>query len=436
MKRLVCMIFAAVLLLTSLAACGAKPDEQGTATSQQSAAGSTGEPVKLTFWKGGSDPAVRDYFLSAIERYSKSNANVTIEYTDYPLGSEWDTKLNTAFASGVTPDIIGFNIGSLASRATAGQYAELDGYLNGWDGKSDISEELWERVRYDGKIYSIPYSVGATMLAYRKDYFKEAGLDPEKPPETWEQLAEYAKKLTKYDGNMVSRAGLVIPIDNYDVIGGFLKQNDARIVAEDGKSPAFNNPEFIETVQYMTSLFKDQKVTFEVTKDKEREQPSITTGRAAMQYIYQPLLATYLKENPENVDNIGFAYPVKKQKGIWGGADMLMISNESKLKDEAWKFIEFTMTTEEMKSKYEIANITVLRNSMKDYFIEKSPTLNTAIWEAVTAGADAPKVTWAGLYMNTVLPKIQQEAFYNKKTPEQTVQDNYDWLVKEIQNMK
>ena len=48
----------------------------------------------------------------------------------------------------------------------------------------------------DGKIYSIPFQRSTMVLYYNKDAFKEAGLDPETPPATWEELAEYGQKLT------------------------------------------------------------------------------------------------------------------------------------------------------------------------------------------------------------------------------------------------
>ena len=49
---------------------------------------------------------------------------------------------------------------------------------------------------YDGKIYAIPWFQVAIGMYYRKDYFIEAGLDPNKPPRTWDEFYEYGKKLT------------------------------------------------------------------------------------------------------------------------------------------------------------------------------------------------------------------------------------------------
>lgn len=104
---------------------------------------------------------------------------------------------------------------------------------------------------YDGKTYSIPFQRSTIIMYYNKDQFKEAGLDPEKPPTNWDELREYAKKLTVTDasGN-VSRWGVMIPMDDPFMFYGFCRQNSndpqSQIMAEDGKSVYFDTPENAE----------------------------------------------------------------------------------------------------------------------------------------------------------------------------------------------
>ena len=57
---------------------------------------------------------------------------------------------------------------------------------------------------------------------YNVDHFKEAGLDPDKPPRHWEELVAAAKKLTKREGDRVTRWGIMAP-SNYDY-GGWILQ--------------------------------------------------------------------------------------------------------------------------------------------------------------------------------------------------------------------
>jgi sn-glycerol 3-phosphate transport system substrate-binding protein len=65
--------------------------------------------------------------------------------------------------------------------------------------------------RQGGKVWSIPFQRSTPVMYYNKEAFKEAGLDPEKPPQTQADLVATAKKLTKQEGGRVTRWGLAIP---------------------------------------------------------------------------------------------------------------------------------------------------------------------------------------------------------------------------------
>ena len=63
----------------------------------------------------------------------------------------------------------------------------LDGFYEGFMMNSQTG----------GKTYGIPWQRSTIILYYNKDAYREVGLDPDKPPATWEELEEYARKLTK-----------------------------------------------------------------------------------------------------------------------------------------------------------------------------------------------------------------------------------------------
>ena len=62
-----------------------------------------------------------------------------------------------------------------------------------------------------GKVWSIPFQRSTPVMYYNKEAFKEVGLDPNKPPQTWAELVAAAKKLTKQEGGRTTRWGLAIP---------------------------------------------------------------------------------------------------------------------------------------------------------------------------------------------------------------------------------
>ena len=78
---------------------------------------------------------------------------------------------------------------------------------------------LMENSKVKGKIWGVPFQRSTIVMYYNKDAFKEAGLDPNKPPATWAEMAAAAQKLTKKDasGN-VTRWGVHIPSTGYALL--------------------------------------------------------------------------------------------------------------------------------------------------------------------------------------------------------------------------
>jgi ABC-type glycerol-3-phosphate transport system substrate-binding protein len=128
-------------------------------------------------------------------------------------GLDMDAQPLMAMAGGVAPDVMYVNFRQSDSYISQGFLAPLDEYVKRWAGVNDIRDapaklrhlilpQMWPvimRPGPDGKehIWAIPYGGAlAKVLVYRKDHFRKAGLDPERPPKNWDELYTYAKRLT------------------------------------------------------------------------------------------------------------------------------------------------------------------------------------------------------------------------------------------------
>ena len=114
-----------------------------------------------------------------------------------------------------------------------------------------------------GKTWGIPFQRSTIVLYWNKEAFREAGLDPNKPPASWAEQIEYAKKLTKRDtsGN-VTRWGLKVPSSGfpYWLFQGFTTQNDVLLMNQAGTETYYDKPAVIEALQYWVDLSKVHKV--------------------------------------------------------------------------------------------------------------------------------------------------------------------------------
>ena len=115
----------------------------------------------------------------------------------------------------------------------------------------------------EGKTWGIPFQRSTIVLYWNKELFKEAGLDPNRPPANWSEMVEYAQKLTKRDaaGN-VTQWGVQIPSSGfpYWLFQGPTTPNGVELMNSAGTETYYDKPEVIEALQYWVDLGRKHKV--------------------------------------------------------------------------------------------------------------------------------------------------------------------------------
>ncbi|MEO0683452.1 MAG: ABC transporter substrate-binding protein [Pseudomonadota bacterium] len=120
-----------------------------------------------------------------------------------------------------------------------------------------------ENSQIDGVTYGIPFQRSTPVLYWNKEAFAEAGLDPETPPATWEEMVEFGQKLIKKDaGGNVERWGVRIPTSGfpYWLFQGLTTQNGAILVTDDGTRTNFDDPKVVEALEYLVALSTEHEV--------------------------------------------------------------------------------------------------------------------------------------------------------------------------------
>jgi sn-glycerol 3-phosphate transport system substrate-binding protein len=114
-----------------------------------------------------------------------------------------------------------------------------------------------------GKTWGIPFQRSTIVLYWNREIFKEVGLDPNRPPATWAEQVEFAKRLVKRDaGGNVTRWGVQVPSSGfpYWLFQGFTTQNDVLLMNEAGTQTFYDDPKVIEALQYWVDLSGKHKV--------------------------------------------------------------------------------------------------------------------------------------------------------------------------------
>jgi multiple sugar transport system substrate-binding protein len=179
-------------LLVALAACGAASDVNG-------GGGGGGESDKLVVWdwKSG-DPTAKAYVEAARADFKAKHPDVEVEFVAQPFDNYY-TLLGTAIESGSGPDVVMFNGGAqLRDRVDA--LVPLDDYLG------DNQERLagWEAFQDAEQTFAVPVTLQGMPYYYNKAVYEEAGLDPDAPPTTYEELTAVCDAIAEIDKDCFS----------------------------------------------------------------------------------------------------------------------------------------------------------------------------------------------------------------------------------------
>jgi ABC-type glycerol-3-phosphate transport system substrate-binding protein len=394
-------------------------------------------PVTISFWFPGADKANNVYFVDAAKEFEKTHPQIKVEVTVLPsTQADIDLKLNAAVLSGTYPDALSVFLSTLATRGPQGEFAPLDKYIRGWSDKNDIFESVYKIGKANNKLMGLGFYPNPEILVYRKDYFKEAGLDPNHPPTNWNELAAAAKKLTVRDSsNNVTRAGLDIPMLNAQVFfKPFCRQNGALVIDDKRKKPLFTDPKMVAAFDYLLKL-KKENISIPYNYQKKDSIP-FQYGRSAMSFMQPTQIISLTDANSALKDKIGLA-PVLtgKKKSAFCGYRLFALGSSSKHKNEAWEFIKFMMSKEQMRERYKTLKIPPVRKSMEDDFVATDPAFNKVVMDYVKNGQGDNTVSWNTL-ATKYLHQAWEEAYSGKKTSAQALKDAQAGLLKELKSMK
>ena len=360
--------------------------------------------IELTFQRIGSDAAEHEYWNWVIEAFEAENPGIKILYDDAAIGADMDTKLNTLFAAGDGPDLIGHGILSVASRVEQGHYQCIDSYFDAWEGKDNLMPSVLANGTYKGHVYGIGYSTTPYVFAYRIDLLEEAGLSV---PTTWEELAETARALTqKNEKGEITFSGFCFPS-----AGGNLVELDVFVFGNGGtymdsdSNPTLTGDEKIEAIEFLQDLLPDVNIAY-----SNNENPFVK-GQAAMTLINNVALTSMMAEGSEYAGKVGIALPPNNgTAATFSGCNMLFIGRDCENPDAAWSFISFVMSEESTLTRAEMCNIPVTLSSLKDAFVEMDPW-NSVRVACVENGIGMPCAVWSTNFQ-TVRNELVQNVLF------------------------
>lgn len=180
-----------VPLLAGMAACSSSPNEgPDEAGDEQVTITIMGKPA-------ATNTAAVELFERQVAEFEEANPNITVEASDVP----WDAKtFATRLAGGNAPTLLRVPLTEPPALIERGQVADISDVASELDSFDDLNPRVMQFLERDGAVYGIPEKSYAFGLVYNRDLFEQAGLDPDSPPQTWDEVRDYAAQITEATG--------------------------------------------------------------------------------------------------------------------------------------------------------------------------------------------------------------------------------------------
>lgn len=389
----------------------------------------TGGPQTIEFWHsaGGGRGRVLE---AMVERFNALDNGVTVQATFQGSYYDMGAKLQAAVASGEDPEVVQLEIGRIGLYAFAGELVDLEPYFKE-DGEKteDFIPGLMNYSYYDGKLISLPHGRSTPLFYYNKDMFKVAGLDPEKAPATWDELALYAQKLSS--GGVY---GFSVPIDSWYYLSMVMAAG-GDLFNDEENNIGFAGPLGAKPLHFWLDLIGKGYMHVPPGQEynsSEACRANFSSGKVAMMMQSTGSLAELINSSDFEV-GVGFMPRDVRYAVPPGGANYLLMAGHSKEKERAaWNFLKWITNTENsatwsIETGYFPTRYSALETpAFKDY-LAQYPNARISVDQLQYADFPSPfQPEWAEVKDVIINNEIQRCILDPAVTPEMAVQRMVD----------
>lgn len=252
-----------------------------------------------------------------------------------------EQKALTAIAGGAAPDLFKldrFRVGSWAAKdllVCLDPLIKRDKY-----NMSQYYKPTYGETIYGGRCYALPWNTDSRGLYFNKTMFKQLGLDPNRPPKTWEELTATSRKIDMRDGTGKLTRATLIPVNGNWWFNGWLYSAGGNITTPNGRKCTWNSPEGLKALNYVNDILVKYGGIGKVGSAGD-----FWGGKCAMELNGSWALGDW-KKNKNKKFELGAAPPprpsgLEKEHKSWAGGFAMCLPRGSKHQKEAWEFMKW-----------------------------------------------------------------------------------------------
>ncbi|HEY2556696.1 MAG TPA: extracellular solute-binding protein [Diaminobutyricibacter sp.] len=334
----------------------------------------------------GSDKSAFKAFDDRVKAFEKANPDIVIKSEEYQwTGPTFATQL----AGGTLPDVFNVPFTDSQSLLQAGQLADITAEVSQLPYANKFNENILAVAKSGDKIYGIPYGPYAMGLSYNRELFQKAGLDPNKPPTTWDEVRADAKtisqKLPGVAGYMQmtqsNTGGWILTTTTY-ARGGRME------TVSNGKTKVTaDNPVTKEALQYLHDMrWTDNSLGSNFLFDWSGMNQAFGSGQVAMYPSGSDVLTSLVQQNKFDPKNYGLAMlPIagSSDAGVLVGGNVAAVSPKSSdaQRKAAVKWIDFYYMQKLLDQNQAVADAKTLAASNQPVGVPTLPVFDKATYD-------------------------------------------------------
>jgi multiple sugar transport system substrate-binding protein len=279
-------------------------------------------------------------------KFEAANPGITVRI-EVTTSDGLTQRVLTALQSGTPPDIIEVQHGWVNGYAENGLVLPMDDVLQE---REDYVPAALDYVTWDGKLWAIPYRIETHGIIYNRGAFTAAGLDPDNPPQTWDDLVAAATALSK-DG-----------MSGFAITGGgevgntlfrsmpFIWMNGGSVVSDDVKTATVNAPEAVAAVTFYTDFFKKGLSPVSTLENDGAANRKLFIAETVAAYQSGQFDIGSIRKENANID-IGvmtIPHPEGKETAAVLGGWSFVVPKDAANPDEAKLLVQYLATSENM----------------------------------------------------------------------------------------
>jgi len=301
-------------------------------------------------WTGFEEEAMR----KVVDTFNRRQNRI---FVDLLAVSQVDQKMLLATAGGNPPDVAGVWDSNVVVYADYNAIQPLDRWCaRDGVGPEDYLPAYWNLCRHRNQTFALPTTPASVALHWNRQKFREAGLDPDRPPRTIEELDQFAEKLTRREGGKIVQTGFLPAEPGWWNWGwGYFFGGELY----DGRGHAtLTDPDNLRAFRWVKGYAdrngsRDLQVFQSGFGNFSSPQNAFLSGQVAM-VLQGVWMANYIHNNNPGMDWEAAPFPHPSDRPDLAlstpvGLDVLVIPTGAKHPEEAWEFCKYVQSQEGME---------------------------------------------------------------------------------------